>query len=217
MLGHGMVEVFDRVSGRAELADEGVDQEGMGGDEALIGGQRGGALDGLEARVDDVGVAPVMVAEEALQGSAAGELDGVEGRPLGEKVAEEGSACVVKPLQDVREVVLQGTSEAMGEAHVVADQAAALCDEWRQGTHLGALGGERCECVAMREQELAHELSVGGIVCGVAGRAGFAVRGQGQRVDGEHAQKLVLTQGVDHRTCVEFKAHRDGVSCEPRS
>ena len=45
----GMVEVLDRVSGDTELADEGLHEQRMGGDDALIGGQGGGSLDGVDA------------------------------------------------------------------------------------------------------------------------------------------------------------------------
>jgi hypothetical protein len=124
---------------------------------------------------------------------------------------------VVNPWQDVREVVLQGTGAAMGEAHVVADQAAAMVDALRQGTPLGALGGERRELVARRAPELEPELSVGGLVFGVAGREGVAVPGQRQRVDGAQAQKRVWTQGLAHRAVGAFTAHRDGVSGAPLS
>ena len=121
-------------------ADKGLNQERSGGDDTLIGGQGCGALDGLDALVDDVDVAHMMGAEEALEGGAARELDGFEGRPLGEEVAEDGGVFVVKPLEDVGEVVFQGTGEAIGETHVVADQTAAMFDEWLKGTHRGAWG-----------------------------------------------------------------------------
>jgi hypothetical protein len=97
-----MVEGLDRVQGHAELADEGLDQEGIGDDAALIGGQRRGALAGLEALLDDVGVADVVRPETALQGRAARELCGLESWPWGEKIAEDGRVFVVKPLQDMR-------------------------------------------------------------------------------------------------------------------
>ena len=102
VLRNSTVEGRDRVQGRAELADEGLDQEGIGDDDALIGGQRRGALDGLDALIDDVGVAHVVRPEKALQGSAARELCGLEGWPLGENIAEDGRVFVVKPLQDMR-------------------------------------------------------------------------------------------------------------------
>jgi hypothetical protein len=161
-LGDGLVEVFDRLQGDAELADESLDQERMGGDDALIGGQRCRALDGLDALVDDGGIAHVMVSQEAFQGGAARQLGGLEGGPWGEEVTEERGVYVVKPVQDVREVVFQGTGEAVGEAHVIADQTEAVFDELRKGTHRGDLGGEGWEFVAMLEQAFDELTDLGG-------------------------------------------------------
>jgi len=101
----GVVEGLDRVQGHTQLGDEGLDEEGMGGDESFIGGQWGGALDGAEALVNDIGVAHVMGAEEALKGGPTRELHGFEGGPLGEEVAENGGVFSVEPLQDMGEVV----------------------------------------------------------------------------------------------------------------
>ena len=165
--------------------------------------------------VDDVAIAHMMGAEEALQGRAARELGGFEGRPLGEKVAEEQGVFVLKPLQDVREVVFQGTGEAIGEAHFVADHTAAMFDEWVKGTHRGALGGEGLKCVAMLEQEFKWQFGVRGIVFGMTGREGFAVLGQGPRIDGEQDEEVIFTQGVDERAFVAFETHSDRASCEP--
>jgi hypothetical protein len=188
-----VVEILARVQGHAELADEGLDQQGMGGDEARLGGQRRGALDRLEALGEALGIAHVVVAKEALQAGAAREVDRFEGRPWDEGVAEEAGLFVVDPLPDMREVVLQGPGEAMGEAHVVADEAAAMFDELRPGTHRGTLGGERRQLVAMLEQELEQEFSGGGVVPGVAGREGLALLGQGLRMDGAQDQQRVFT------------------------
>ena len=49
----------------------------------------------------------------------------------------------------------------------------------------------------------------------MAGREGFAVLGQGQRIDGEQDQKFVFTQGLDERAFIEFEAHSNGASFEP--
>lgn len=211
----GVVEVCDRVQDDPELGDEGLDQQGLGGEHALIGGQRCGALDGLDTRGDDVDIAHVMGVEEALQGGAARELGGCEGRPVREELAEARGIVVVTPWQGVREVVFQGTGETVGDAHLVADQAAAVFDAWLEGTHLGAWGVERLPCVAMLEEELERQFGVRGIVCGMAGREGFTIRGQGPRGDGEQDQERVCTQGVDERAFVQFEAHRDGASDEP--
>ena len=104
-LRNGLVEVCDHMQEDPELGDESLDQEGMRGDNALIGRQWCRALDGLDARVDDVGIAHVMGAEEALSGTAR-QLGGFQGRPLSKEVTEECGVFILKPLQGVREIIL---------------------------------------------------------------------------------------------------------------
>ena len=45
-LGDGGVKILDGVHSDTELADKSLDAQGMGGDDALIGGQGRGGLDG---------------------------------------------------------------------------------------------------------------------------------------------------------------------------
>jgi hypothetical protein len=160
-VGHGRVESLDRLQGHAELGHKGLDQGGMGGDDAFIGGQRRSALDGVEALGDDLSGAHVMAAEEAFQGGATGELPGFARGPLRQKVAGDDRVLVVKPLEDVREVVFQGTGEAMGEAPFAAHEAAPMVDEWLKGTPCGTLRGKGVKCVALGEPELELEFGVG--------------------------------------------------------
>ena len=87
-LRNGGVEVGNGVQGDAELGDQGLHQEGIGGDDAVIRGQRHSALDGLNAGRDDVGRAHVVGPEKAFQGGATCELRGFEGRPATEEVAQ---------------------------------------------------------------------------------------------------------------------------------
>jgi hypothetical protein len=161
------------------------------------------------------GVALLMAWMRWSMTSASRQLGGFEGRPLGEEIAEDGGVFVVEPWEDVREVVLQGTGQAIREAHVVADQTAAMVAKLFEGTHGGALGLEGLELVAMLAQELKLECRVRGIVLGVAGSEGFAVLGQGQRIDGEQDEERVWPQGLDQRAFVEFEAHRHRASCKP--
>jgi hypothetical protein len=188
-VGNGLVEILDRLQSHTELGHKGLDQEGMGGDNAFIGGQRRSALDGVEALGDDISIAHVMVAEEAFQGGATGELHRFEGGPLSQKVAEDDRVLVVKPLEDVREVVFQGTGQAIGEAHFVANEAAAMLDELLKGTHFGALRGEGLKFVAMREQELELEFGVRGVVLGMAGRESFAIPREGEGLTGKSTRQ----------------------------
>jgi hypothetical protein len=212
---HGMVEGGAGLQGDAERADERVNQEGGGGDEALSGGQWGGALKGLEAPVDDVGVAHMRGAAEALERGAARQRGGVAGGPWAEDSAEEGGVVGVDPVEDVGAVVLQGTGQAMRAAHGVADQTAAGFDKLCEGPHRGAVGREGCERGARREQEFQVECRVSGIGLGRAGRAGVTVLGQGQRIDAAPEEARIVPQGIDARAVVACEAHRHGASCKP--
>ena len=134
---------------------------------------------------------------------------------MGEEITEKCGVFVLEPLQDVREVVFERPGEAVGEAHCVADQTAAMCDELCERTQRGALRDERLKLVAMREQQIALQCSIGGVVCRMTRSKGFTVLGEGRRVDGAQHQERVLPSGLDERTCVEFEAHRNGVACAP--
>jgi hypothetical protein len=213
----GVVEGLDRVQGHTQLGDKSLDEERIGCNDAFIGGQWCRALDGTDALVDDVGVAHVMVVEEAFQGGATGELHGFEGGPLSQKVAEDDRVLVVKPLEDVREVVFQGTGEAIGEAHVVANEAAAMVDEWLEGTHVGALRGERFQFVAMGEPELEREFGVRRVVLGVAGRERFARPREGEWVNGKEHEAVILPQRGDEGALVEFETEGHGWLLESRA
>jgi len=68
-LRYGVVKVGNGLQDNAELGHEGLNQEGMRDDHPLIGGQRSGTLDGLDAPVDDVAVAHVMGGGRSLPGS----------------------------------------------------------------------------------------------------------------------------------------------------
>src|SRR6266702_6664640 len=70
----GDVEIGDGLQGDTELGNQRLDQQGIRGDNALIGGQRRGSLDGVAALCDHGFRAHVVVAEEGHQGGAAREL-----------------------------------------------------------------------------------------------------------------------------------------------
>jgi hypothetical protein len=92
-----------------------------------------------------------------------------------EEVAEHGGGFIVGPLEGMGEVIFSGTGEAIGEAHLVADQTVARFGEWFEGPHRGALGVEGLEFVAMRAQKLKLEFGGSGIVRGAAGHGANAV------------------------------------------
>jgi hypothetical protein len=103
-LRNGGVEVGNALQGDAELGYECLHEQSVGGDDAVIRGQRHRALDGLKAGRDAVGRAHVVGPEEALQGGATCELCCFERRPAAQDVAKDRGIFVLKPPQDVRKV-----------------------------------------------------------------------------------------------------------------
>ena len=67
----GGVEGGEGLQGDAELGHQRMDQQGLGGDDALLGGERCGSLEGVAALGDDVLRASMVVAAAGLQGGAA--------------------------------------------------------------------------------------------------------------------------------------------------
>lgn len=97
-LGDARIEGFDGFEGDPELGDQGFDQQGMRGNDAWILGQGQGGLDLLDALLNDLVIAHVMLLEEASEGGRARPLDGFQGGPLGKEVAEDDGVFVRKPL-----------------------------------------------------------------------------------------------------------------------
>src|SRR5215470_12949382 len=171
----GCVEVGNGLQGDPELGDEGVDEEDIGGDDAVIGRQRSGALDSRDTGGNQLSRAHVVGTEEACQSGTACELRGFEGGPAAEEVAKDGGIFLGKPLQDLWKVVFEGTGQAVGQTDFVADQATAVLDELRQGTHGGALGAKGSKLVPVCEEELDLEFGIGRVVFRPAGGKRFAV------------------------------------------
>jgi hypothetical protein len=148
----GRVEVRDGLQGDPKLGHQYSNQQGIGSDDSLSGGQRRGALDGLDTLRDDVCRAPVVGTAEGLKRGAPRALGGFQGRPAAQKVTDKEGILVLKPLQYLREIVFSGAGEAVGHAHFIPDHATTVGDEWCAGTHGEALGLERLELVPMRAE-----------------------------------------------------------------
>ncbi len=216
-LGDGVVEGLESVQGDTELADKGLDEQNIGGDDARIAGQRRGRFYGLETFCDEVSRAHVVVAEAGLKGRAPCEWCRFEGRPATQNVTKDRGVFLLKSLPHVRKIIFQGPRETMGDPHAVVDHTAAVCNELFQSAHRGALWLERLQRIAMGQQQCELECGIGGVVCGPAGGKGFTIPCQCQRIDGKEHQKVIRAQGGDHGTCVELEADRNGVAIAPRA
>ena len=188
----GVVAVSHDLQGDAELGHERVHEQGVGGDDAVIRGQGHSALDGLDAGGDHVGRVPVGGSEEALKGGAPGALDRFECRPAAQDVAKERGILILKPPQDVGTRVFQGTGQAVGAPHLVADQTPTIFDELCQGAHRRALGAEGGELGTGFEENLDLECGSGGGVFRPTRGQRFAILGHGERMDGKEPEDILV-------------------------
>src|SRR5262249_36313561 len=108
---------------------------------------RGGGADGV-------------LLEGSPQAGLAGPRGGAEGGPAGETGTEACGVLVLKPLQDLGELLLERLGEPIGEAHLVGHQDPARLHEPLQGAHGRAWRLQRGECVAVRHQQLERQLRV---------------------------------------------------------
>jgi hypothetical protein len=214
---HGRVAVGHGLPGHAELGAQGVPQEGMGGNHAVIRGQGHSVRDGLKAGRDDVGRGHVVGPQKALQGGAMREWDGFQRRPVAEEVAKDRRRFIRQPLQDVGEGVVERTRQAMGQADCIADEALAVCDAWRPSTPGGAWRDEGGELVTVCEPKLALEGGSGGVLCGPARGQRCAVRGHGERRDGTKPEAILGLQRRHHGAFLEFQADGHRLAVEPRA
>jgi hypothetical protein len=117
----------------------------------------------------------------------------------------------------VGKVVFQGPGHAVGATHCVADQALALCDALRQGAPrraVGAAWGER-GAVCAEARDLA--CGIGGGVFGPARGTRVAVRGHGERMDGQEPEAIIMAQRGHDGPLRECQTHRDGLSGASRA
>jgi hypothetical protein len=215
-LRHSGIDVGNGLQRDAELGPERLHQAHIGGDAPVIGGERHGTREGLEAGIDASHRAHVVSPEDPFQGGAARPLRGCARGPAAEAVTQARRLCVGKPWQDLWTVVVAGTGQASCTTDFVPDQAPAVCDELGEGPHGGALGLEGLKLIPVFEEALDLECRSGRVVVGPARATRFAVPGHGERMDGKEPKAIVWTQCRHERPFVAFQAHRDRVSVEAR-
>jgi hypothetical protein len=215
VLCNGLIKSLDRVQGHAQLTDEGLDEQGMGGDDALVSGQGSRSFNGVNALGEPISHPHMVVVKEGLQGGPPGQLDRFEGGPTAQKVTENGRIFVLKPLQHVGEIVLERTGEAMGDPHFIPDDAATVFDQLGEGPHGRTLRLQRLQLVAMGEEQFELEFGIGRVIFGAAGRQGLTIPRQCQRIDGKEDEKVIRAQGGNNGTFGEFEADGNQSTAEP--
>jgi hypothetical protein len=155
-----------------------------------------------------------VAVEEGHESLSTGALGRLKRGPLGKEVYEDLRLLVAKPLQNLGEVGLESEGEAVGEPDAILDEIAAGLDQAAQGAHIGMLRSQGLELVAMAEEKIESDLSVGRIVLGATWSEGPSVLGQGAGVDREYDEEVVLEQGGDDRPMGQLNADGDAFAVE---
>src|SRR4029450_4187529 len=66
----------------------------------------------------------------------------------------------------------------------------------------------------MFQEDVDQEFGIGGVIFGPARGKGFAVLGDGERVDGKEYEAIIVAQCGYDRSFLEFQAHSDGLAVE---
>ena len=215
VLGHGLLKSLDRVQGHAQLTDEGLDAQDIGGDDALVSGQGSRGFHGVNARGEPLSRPPMVVAKEGLQGGPPGKLGRCEGGPTAQQVTENVRILVLKPVQHVGARVLERPGEAMGDPHCIPDNAATVFDKLCEGAYGRTLRLQHLQRVAMGAEQCELECGIGGVVFGAAGRKGLTLPRQCQRIDGQEDETGIRAQGGNHGPLGECEADGNKSTAEP--
>jgi hypothetical protein len=114
----------------------------------------------------------------------------------------------------LRKVVLERAGKTIGDAHLVARQAATIFHQLLQFAHRGALRLQGFEPFPMFAQQVELQTGIGGVVFGAAAAEHGAVTGQRLRVDRKQHEEVVFAERIDEGPFVEFQAHGDRLALE---
>ena len=154
---------------------------------------------------------PVVSIEEGFHSAGSSALDLSECWPAGQEVAEQDGVTLIKPVERLRIVLLEGMGQAIGEASLVGDQLTTLFGEAEQCAHVLALRLQRGKSLWVAHEKIQGKFGIGGIVLGATGFESLTIFGKSRRVDGKEHQEVVLLQCVDNWALGQSRATAMGL------
>lgn len=185
---------------RLELTDQQLHQQLIRGQNRPVARERLRDADGGEPR-RDLGRRPAMVrGVEVLDALRTRALNGSERGPaLEEGQRHRGTQVLARPLERLREVVLEGGRQLLRESGAQVDGPPATLHQVAQRPRRLVGRDERAEAVAMGRQEFPQQVGVRHIVFGPARRERLAEALEAPRIDRIEQDVRMREQGVDER------------------
>src|SRR5262249_41052816 len=129
-------------------------------------GRRCGLVNALDAFLNPLLGAAVVRVEELAQGAGMGVLQLLQSRPAWEQIGDQGAVQVVEPVQNLREVQLQGSGETMAVAGFLVYQLAAFFYQEMQQAGLLGIRLQGAQRLTMAHQQIQQRSRVMGIAVG---------------------------------------------------
>src|SRR5215469_3997008 len=120
----------------------------------------------LDAFLDPLLGAAVVRVEELAQGAAMGVRQLLQSRPALEQIGDQGAVQVVEPVQNLREVQLQGSGETIAVAGFLVYQLAAFFYQEMQQAGLLGIRLQGVQRLTMAHQQIQQRSRVMGIALG---------------------------------------------------
>jgi hypothetical protein len=209
-----VVETCDASRHRSELGQEGLDEKTGRLDDGWVGGQRSLGLDGADAAINERSAPNAVSVEEVDDGLSSGALHVGQGRPALKERSEDFGLLVAKPVQNLREVSLQGECEAVSDPHAILDEVASRLDEAPERAHVRTLVAQRLELIAVASEDLEGNGGVRRVVFGSTGSERPAVLRQRAGVDWVDHEDVVFKQCRNDRAVGKLEAHCDALAGE---
>ena len=206
------VELGDAAQQRLQLLGQTADHQAHGPDDTGVPRQRlsGSNLSDLLVEVLQVPAVVGPIELPDLAGSRGLEL--LQAGPALEKVTGLGGIEAPGPFQSLGKKAFQQAGELVGQSRALSDQFAPVFHRQLQLPGEGIFRCPAAEPLGIFLHHFPKQIGILGIIFGSRRVEGFAVAGQGFRVDGVEIQKVGVHQGIQQWATGLFQDNSDGMA-----
>ena len=207
------VEFLDTGLDGGNLANQCVNEFGMGHKDAFLSAEGNAVLDDFDAILNDFGAATAMGEVELGDGGWFCFLDGLKGRPFGEKgTSERGVDVAPDELEGLWEAVFEGLGEFVGQAGTDANELASLLGEQGDLVSQRIGGAPWLEFDVAFKHEERERFGIASVVFGAGWAEAFAVFFDDGRIGQVEAQECELAEEVNQVLARLLDAKRNGLA-----
>ena len=181
-------------------------------DARLLGGQRLGLADELQALFEQLGPPKVVSIIESFDHAGLGGFKAWEVGPTVQERPGHRGVEVAHQLEGLGIIAFDQAAELVEHLLFAIHQVPTGFDQAGQLEGLGVLGLEGAQFGGVVADQFQEQAGIGQVVSGARRSEGFAIASAGHWVDGINRQPGVLDQGVNDRAATGLNGQHDGPS-----